>query len=155
MRLNNLIISAQRLKLVYNTIRMKVVAKAVLIDSDGKYLLMCRSNHPSFGNDPDLPGGTLEDGEDPLETMLREVTEEIGVTLNPEHVVEVYAGQDYSAHRTKYHLYIARVAARPELTISWEHSSYDWVTHDEFVEQSRTAQDTYMHMVHDIMKTPT
>ena len=97
----------------------------------------------------------VEDGEDPLETMLREVTEEIGVTLDPECIVEVYAGQEYSARRTKYHLYVARVATRPKLTISWEHSSYDWVTHDEFVEQSRTAQDTYMHMVHNIMKTPT
>ena len=45
---------------------MKKVAKLVIIDSDDKYLLMHRSDHPTFGVDPDLPGGTLEDDE----TML-------------------------------------------------------------------------------------
>lgn len=54
---------------------MKKVAKLVMIDPNDKYLLMYRSEHPTFGNDPDLPGGTLEDGESVLETMLREVEE--------------------------------------------------------------------------------
>ena len=35
---------------------MKKVAKLVMIDPDGKYLLMYRSDHPTFGTDPDLPG---------------------------------------------------------------------------------------------------
>ena len=42
---------------------MKKVAKLVIVDKDEKYLLMYRSNHPTFGNDPDLPGGTVEEGE--------------------------------------------------------------------------------------------
>ncbi len=32
---------------------------------------MYRGDHPTFGIDPDLPGGTLEDGESNLETILR------------------------------------------------------------------------------------
>lgn len=40
---------------------MKQVAKLVIIDDRGKYLLMQRSSHPTFGDDPDLPGGTLEE----------------------------------------------------------------------------------------------
>jgi len=118
---------------------MKTVAKAVLIDKDGKYLLMRRSDHPTFLNDPDLPGGTLEVGEDPFDTMLREVVEEIGVTLDPASIEQQYAGDEYSAHGTVYHLYTARLDERPEIVMSWEHSSYDWVDLDVFLEQAAQA----------------
>lgn len=132
---------------------MKIVAKAVLIDEDNKYLLMKRSDHPRFGRDADLPGGTLESGEAPLETMIREVTEEIGVALDSQRVEERYAGTDYSIHKTMYHLYTAQVGRRPDIVMSWEHSAYDWVEYEEFLEQSHAAVDTYMHMVHDVMKS--
>ena len=52
---------------------MKKVAKLVIIDNENKYLLMYRSGHPTFGDDPDLPGGTLEGREQPVDTMVREV----------------------------------------------------------------------------------
>ena len=54
---------------------MAKVAKLLLIDPRGHLLLLERSNHPRFGNDPDLPGGTLEEGESLRETMVREVFE--------------------------------------------------------------------------------
>lgn len=132
---------------------MKHVAKLVIIDPEDTYLLMHRSEHPTFGIDPDLPGGTLETGESPLETMLREVEEEAGVTVNPHEVEKLYSGTDYSNHGTHYTLYVARVAARPEIVMSWEHSSYEWLGRDEFIEKARGAKDTYMHMVGDMINT--
>lgn len=35
-----------------------------------------------------------------------------------------------SAHGTQYSLYIARVAERPPVTISWEHASFAHMVHD-------------------------
>jgi 8-oxo-dGTP pyrophosphatase MutT (NUDIX family) len=131
---------------------MKMVAKAVIIDEDGKYLLMKRSNHPRFLNDPDLPGGTIEEGESPLIAMIREVIEEAGIMLDPNDVTKLYQGDDYSYHHTEYSLYEARLAARPDVTISWEHDSYAWVTREEFLRQAQAAADTYMHMVYEVLK---
>ncbi|HET6746752.1 MAG TPA: NUDIX hydrolase [Candidatus Saccharimonadales bacterium] len=130
---------------------MKQVAKLIIIDQNDNYLLMKRSDHPTFPNDPDLPGGTLEEGEEPLETMLREVTEEAGVTVNPQEVKHVYTGANYSHHGTVYHLYTTRVNERPEIIISWEHDSYDWMSKEEFLARVGGAADTYMQMVHDII----
>lgn len=131
---------------------MKKVAKLVMIDPDGKHLLMHRSNHPTFGFDPDLPGGTLEDGETLLETMLREVEEESGVIISRDDVQQVYSGNNYSAHGTHYALFVTNVKSRPDLKMSWEHSSFKWLDLSEFLNQAKNAKDTYMHMVYDVLK---
>lgn len=131
---------------------MKQVAKLVIIDGRGKYLLMQRSDHPTFGNDPDLPGGTLEEGELPLETMIREVFEEVAIVIDQDTVTEVYAGTDYSTHGTHYSLYIAKLQHTPEVVMSWEHSLYEWLDRELFLEKASQANDTYMHMVHDVLK---
>lgn len=130
---------------------MKQVAKLLIIDNDDKHLLMYRSGHPTFGNDPDLPGGTLEEGEVPLQTMIREVYEEAGVAIDEATAQMLYEGMDYSAHKTHYSLYIAKIIERPEIIMSWEHSAYEWIDRDDFLEKAKNANDTYMHMVYDVL----
>lgn len=134
---------------------MKKVAKLVMIDHEDKYLLMYRSDHPTFGADPDLPGGTLEDGESTLETMIREVEEEAGVIVTPGDAEEIYAGSEYSRHATYNALYCVKFAKRPPIIMSWEHSRYEWIPREEFIEKSRGAVDTYMHMVADVIERQT
>lgn len=128
---------------------MKRVAKLLIIDPDDKYLLMYRSDHPTFGRDPDLPGGTVEDSETLLETMLREVDEEAGVSIDPNNATKVYSGTDYSTHGTHYALFITKLKMRPEIMMSWEHSSYEWLDRSDFIQKTSNAKDTYMHMVSD------
>ena len=123
-----------------------------MIDADDKYLLMYRSDHPVFGIDPDLPGGTLEDGETLVETMLREVEEEAGIIISREDVRELYSGNDYSAHGTYYTLFVTNVKSRPDIKMSWEHSSYTWLDLSAFLKKSKSAKDTYMHMVYDVLR---
>ena len=131
---------------------MTRVAKAIIIDQDNNYLIMRRSNHPTFGNDPDLPGGTAEEGETPLTTMVREVFEETAIHIDGAQAHHLYTGAEYSNHNTEYSLYYYRVATRPQVTMSWEHTSYAWVDRDEFLRQTGESIDTYMHMTHDIVK---
>lgn len=113
---------------------------------------MHRSDHPVFGNDPDLPGGTLEDNESLLETMLREVQEEAGIQIDAATVDMVYSGTDYSKRGTQYTLFTAKIATRPEVSISWEHFSYEWVDRLELIKKAQNANDTYMHMVSDVLE---
>lgn len=131
---------------------MKKVAKLILIDPENNYLLMYRSDHPTFGRDPDLPGGTLEDGETLMETMIREVEEEAGVMVDAQAVKEVYSGTDYSKHGTHYALYRAQLKTRPAIKMSWEHSAYEWLSRDIFLEKIKDAEDTYMRMVYETTK---
>ena len=130
---------------------MKSVAKLVLIDDQNKYLLLYRDNHPTFGNDPDLPGGTAEGDESMTTVVLREVMEETGVKLQADQVQEIFASDTYSEHGTLYTLFVARLSLRPEVLLSWEHATYEWVSKETFLATAKSANDTYMHMVYDAL----
>lgn len=130
---------------------MKHVAKVLLINNDNEFLFLKRSDHPTFPNDPDLPGGTVEEGEDLKTAAVREVLEEAGIDLGAERVVRLYEGRDYSTHGTVYSLYVSRLNKNPKVTISWEHASYEWLGREDAVEQAHDAADTYMRMVYDVL----
>lgn len=125
---------------------MKQVAKLLIIDPDDNYLLMYRHNHPEYGDDPDLPGGIIEDGETALQAMQREVIEEAGLDID--QAEEIFSSTSYSDHNTRYHLFVVRLDCRPNITISWEHLSYEWLDRETFLAKSLAAVDSYMHMVH-------
>lgn len=126
---------------------MKQVAKVIVIDDNGKYLLMKRSNHPAYPYDYDLAGGTIEDGEELVKGAARELREEIGIEVRSEHLTLFHTDTSFSESNTKYFLYVYFAADRPKLTISWEHASYEWVDLKSFVSSAEGAIDTYMHMV--------
>lgn len=131
---------------------MKIVAK-LLIEHNNTYLMLYRSDHPTFGTDPDLPGGTVEEDESSLVTVLREVNEEIGLPLHVDELRELYAGANYSNNGTFYSLFHVKLEDRPKITMSWEHSSFEWVEPAVFINKALVANDTYMHMVGETLKS--
>lgn len=130
---------------------MMKVAKVLIIDEQDQYLMLWRSGHPELPNDPDLPGGVLEEGEEPAFAAVREVEEESGMTILEEDLELLYQGSEYSKHGTVKSLYVTRINPRQEVVISWEHSAYEWVSRDTFLDLAKSAKDTYMHMVHDVV----
>lgn len=129
----------------------KRIAKLLLKNrSDGTYLLLNRTDHPKFGADPDLPGGTHEDGEAIEETLVREVYEEIGVSLDRGIITQLYVGTEYSSASNEYNLFYAEIDVTPQVQLSWEHSRYRWCTLDVLTQESKAAADAYMHMVADV-----
>ena len=132
---------------------MKRVAKILVENKDGKYLLLQLNNHPVFGNDIDLPGGTVDGGESDIEAAVREVREEIGLNIPLSQVKSLYAGSEYSTHGTFYSLFTAQISDTSSIKLSWEHSALVWVSKDEVIKLANKAKDTYMHMVANMVKT--
>lgn len=130
---------------------MTKVAKLVIIDGRGKYLLLYRNDHPFFGNDPDLPGGIVEKGESPIEGLVREINEEVGITISKTLLKPLYEGTKYSHPFMHYSLYVAQLDHTPDVELSWEHGSYEWLGKDDFLYKAQNAKDSYMHMVHTLL----
>lgn len=126
---------------------MKQVAKVIVIDNQGKYLLMKRSNHPSYPFDYDLAGGTADEGEQPIVSAARELDEEIGVKVSPKDLNILHTDTTFSESNTEYFLFTYIAPDQPKITISWEHDSYEWVDPETFIKCVKEAKDTYMHMV--------
>ncbi len=64
-------------------------ASAILLDDEGRVLLARRASDPGAGL-WDLLGGFIEEGEDPLVALVREVEEETSVRVEPGEYLGAY-----------------------------------------------------------------
>ncbi|CAM3679021.1 NUDIX domain-containing protein [Marinicrinis lubricantis] len=69
---------------------MKIIVTggAIIKDVEGRILLQQRSDYGDWG----LPGGGMEPGETVEQTMIREVLEETGLTVNAYELLAIYSG---------------------------------------------------------------
>jgi len=90
-----------------------------------------------------LPGGGLHDGEDRVSGLLREVREEVGVTLDAKQVA--YVGtRSYEQHGFwyRYHVYVAYVTQTPKLTLQQpEIAEAAWADYRKLPTDPKADQD--------------
>lgn len=67
---------------------MRVVTAAVIC-RNGKILITQRPEGKAHAGFWEFPGGKLEDGEDPIASLHREIEEEIGVRIRIGEIIEV------------------------------------------------------------------
>jgi len=84
------------------------VAAAVLIEQDGRVLLVRRVNEPFRGRWT-LPAGFVDAGEDPAEAAARECLEETGLTVRIAAVLDVVAGREHPRGADFIIIYTAEV----------------------------------------------
>lgn len=81
------------------------VAAAVIVDDQGRWLLVRKRGTAAFMQ----AGGKIEPGEDPRDTVVREIAEEVAVTVAP-HQVRALGRRDVLAanepgHRLEAHVF--------------------------------------------------
>ncbi len=64
--------------------RLLLVAAAALIDGEGRVLITQRPSHKAFGGLWEFPGGKVEPGEAPESALVRELKEELDMTVEPD-----------------------------------------------------------------------
>jgi ADP-ribose pyrophosphatase YjhB (NUDIX family) len=88
----------------------KPTAGALCVDN-GRVLLARRA-HPPFEGFWDIPGGFLDEGEDPLDGLRRELREETGLEVEPQRFLGIWMdryGGDSTAEATLNLYWTARV----------------------------------------------
>lgn len=90
-------------------------ASALMVDDDGRVLLARRAGDPGEGM-WDLPGGFIEEGESPLETLRRELQEETGVEIEPLDFLGGFADRygDGGVYTLNLYWTVRIVSGRPE-----------------------------------------
>jgi 8-oxo-dGTP pyrophosphatase MutT (NUDIX family) len=109
-----------------------------LLEYDGKILLLKRSNLVKTYRG--LWGGVagyIEKLEDPYETAIKEISEEVGVSLdaltlrkkgNPLQISDTYEGRRYD---WIVYPFLFHIEDKKLIRIDWEHEKYQWVLPSE------------------------
>ena len=89
--------------------RILLVAACALVDADGRVLLAQRPEGKSLAGLWEFPGGKVEPGETPEETLIRELDEELGITTKiPCLAPLTFASHTYDDFHLLMPLYICR-----------------------------------------------
>jgi len=117
---------------------MSKVVTCVLTDGEKNILILKRSNNVKTYKG--LWGGIagyVEEDEEPIETVYKELHEEVGLdkgdvellkTANPIEFTDVYKGESYD---WKVYPFLFYTRKKSKVQIDWEHSKYRWVSLSE------------------------
>jgi 8-oxo-dGTP diphosphatase len=109
----------------------KPTAGALCVDN-GRVLLARRA-HPPFEGFWDIPGGFLDEGEDPLDGLRRELREETGLEVEPQQFLGIWMdryGGDSTAEATLNLYWTARVVGGDAAPAD-DVSELRWFSRDE------------------------
>jgi 8-oxo-dGTP diphosphatase len=89
--------------------RLLLVAACALVDADGRVLLAQRPAHKQLGGLWEFPGGKVEPGETPEETVVRELNEEIGIETKTACLAPLtFASHSYETFNLLMPLFVCR-----------------------------------------------
>ena len=116
-----------------------------IVDKDNKILILRRTNsHPTRPLALDLPGGGLEEGEDFVTAVIREVKEETNIELNPKDLKLIRCRKLNLPERgLEGAIFIARIVSNNvRISLSEEHDEYYWVGHNALKNLPEFHQDS-------------
>ena len=120
---------------------------AAIIYKDGKFLICQRPKGKNCELLWEFPGGKIESGETAEACIVREIQEELGVTLRVlrKFTDVIYEYPDKTVH---LHFYLAEIASG-ELTCK-EHNALAWITADEIGNYQFCPADDMMICKNDL-----
>jgi 8-oxo-dGTP diphosphatase len=107
------------------TVKLVLVAACALIDVDGRVLIAQRPEGKAMAGLWEFPGGKIETGEQPEQSLIRELREELGITVKPECLAPLtFASHSYPDFHLLMPLYVCRrwegfVEAREKQRLKW------------------------------------
>ena len=108
------------------SIKLLLVAACALVDADGRVLLTERPAGKSMAGLWEFPGGKIETGERPEETLIRELKEEIGIVVREPCLAPLtFASHAYDEFHLLMPLYVCR--RREGIVTAQEGQGLAWV----------------------------
>lgn len=106
-------------------LKLVLVAACALVDGDGRVLLARRPAGKPMAGLWEFPGGKVEEGERPEESLIRELHEELGITVREACLAPfTFASHTYPEFYLLMPLYLCRrweglVTAREGQELAW------------------------------------
>ena len=91
------------------SLKIILVAACALIDTDGRVLIAQRPQGKAMAGLWEFPGGKIEDGEQPEQTLIRELREELSIVVSEACLAPLtFASHSYPDFHLLMPLYVCR-----------------------------------------------
>ena len=127
------------------------VSVAIITDMSGRLLVTQRPHDISYGGFWELPGGKIEPNETPAEALLREIHEEVGLTVTAadliKKVTHVYPEKIICLHVFQVKHYIGEAGCCDgQLDLRW--ILWDTLHQYQFLEATDVILHTLLRTLH-------
>jgi 8-oxo-dGTP diphosphatase len=132
-------------------LKLTLVVAVVLIDADGRILIAQRPAGKQLAGLWEFPGGKIEAGERPEECLIRELDEELGLTVKEACLAPLtFASYRYEDFHLLMPLYVCR---RWEgIPVAKEHAALRWVLPGELRDfPMPPADEPLIPMIRDML----
>ena len=102
---------------------LPISIKGIVLNSKDEIILLKNER-----NEWELPGGRIEEGEKPEETLMREIYEELGIYCTAEKLIDVWIYEVLPSKHIFIVTYLCTIYNLQNITISSEHIDYQWFT---------------------------
>lgn len=110
--------------------------KAIVLNTKGEILVLQRSKKAGAEGKWSLPGGGLDDGEDPIKSIKREIEEETKVKISN---IQPFSLRSYKEDGDFIVIIGYQCKAMSDkLELNWEHDDYNWVSKEKALELDLT-----------------
>ena len=134
-----------------NKDEIKHYVDGILVNKDtDEILLLQRAGYiKPFGGKWGFVGGSIEESDkSPKDALIREIKEEIGITLtfNEEHKMKYFDKETHdNGSDTQY--FIIELESKPEVKLSREHSRYKWFDEESIKEKQGKCVSDVFHYI--------
>ncbi len=132
----------------YNDMQKGIIVHTIIQNDKGEVLILQRSKNndvlPSYW---DIPGGTLEDGEDPSQGAIRETKEETGLSISNVRLFFQKSNVDLSKNKQFITLVFHTKSPSPDIKVNpEEHDAFLWI------DPSRVSEYKVVEYLPDCLK---
>lgn len=119
----------------------KNVVGSVIVNRQGKILIMSRKSDDFMGGIDELPSGNMEIGEDIPTALAREVKEETNCELNEIlYYIDNFDYKSGSGKKARQYNFAIKVKETDNIVLT-EHESYSWQTVEEIINNPKITHE--------------
>lgn len=138
---------------------VKNVVGAIIVNEQGKILVMSRKSDDFMGGIEELPSGNMEEGEDITIALAREIKEETNCDM--QRILYYIDSFDYksgSGKNARQYNFAIMVKGTDNIILT-EHDAYSWETVEEIINNPKITAEVkktikkYIEIEHNIEKS--
>jgi mutator protein MutT len=124
---------------------MKQSVWAIILDHKGRVLITKRSKKSNNPNLLNVPGGGIEGDERAIDSIVRELQEEVGINHNDLQVINDYY---FIKGKRVIHVYTFITRVKVKVQLNHEASEYRWIAIEQAAKKAKDRSKWHLQTFH-------